>query len=106
MEQGTYSKESVVNLVNAYFTPIMVNGWSDEKYTVGGKTITARQLASQFGLRGFPTTCFLLADGSPLNCQPGFIKAEQFENVLKYIGQEHYKDKSYQEYLKSVGKKS
>lgn len=105
IEQDTYSNEKIADLVGAYFTPIKVNGSSDEKYKTTAGEITAKQLARKFRLRGYPSVCFLKSDGSILTCLPGYIPPQKFETVLKYIGEEHYKNKSYQDYLKSIEKK-
>lgn len=106
MEQDTYANEKVMDIVNAYFTPVMVNAGSNEYYNTKNGRITTRQVVNKFRLRGFPTSCFLKPDGSILTCLPGYVPPQKFETILKYIGEEHYKDKSYQEYLKRIEKKS
>lgn len=102
MEQDTYANEKVMDIVNAYFAPVMVNASSNEYYNTKDGRITTRQLVNRFRLRGFPTSCFLKPDGSILTCQPGYVPPQKFETILRYIGEEHYKYESFQEYMEGI----
>ncbi len=101
MEQDTYANEEVMDIVNDYFIPVKVNAGSGDSYNTKDGRISTRQLVNRFRIRGFPTSCFLKPDGSVLTCQPGYVPPQKFETILRYIGEEHYKDESFQEYIKS-----
>jgi len=49
-----------------------------------------------------PATYFLKSDGTILTGIPGYKPPESFELVLKYFGEEHYKEKSFGEYQKEL----
>ncbi len=96
-----WTNEEVMDIVNDYFIPVKVNAGSGDSYNTKDGRISTRQLVNRFRIRGFPTSCFLKPDGSVLTCQPGYVPPQKFETILRYIGEEHYKDESFQEYIKS-----
>jgi len=102
MEKGTFSDEKIKDLINAYFTPVKVNTSSKDIYKTEKGEISASQLARSFKIRGVPATYFLKSDGTILTGIPGYKPPESFELVLKYFGEEHYKEKSFGEYQKEL----
>lgn len=106
MEKGTFSNEKIANLVNAYFTPVKVKTTSNDVYHTDKGDISAKQLARSFKIRGVPATFFLKSDGTIINNVPGYAPADKFELILKYLGEDHYKDKTFEEYQKSIKEES
>ena len=106
MEKGSFSNDMIAELINAYFVPVKVNTRSNDIYHTPQGDISAKQLAKGFKLRGVPATYFLNQDGAIITGLPGFVPPEKFEIVLKYIGEEHYKDKTMDEYTKSLDENS
>ncbi|MCD6161602.1 MAG: thioredoxin fold domain-containing protein [candidate division Zixibacteria bacterium] len=106
MEKSTFSNETVIDLVGAYFAPAKVNTGSNDIYHTLKGNISAKQLAKSFKIRGVPATYFLNQDGAIITSLPGFVPADKFEIILKYIGEEHYKDKTMDEYIKTLKQSS
>ncbi len=100
MENGTFSNQKIIDLINAYFTPVKVNTGSKDIYKTEKGEISVGQLARSLRIRGVPATYFLKADGTVLTGIPGYKSAEIFELILRYFGEEHYKEKSFEEYQK------
>jgi len=59
-----------------------------------------------FKIRGVPATYFLKPDGSVIFNIPGYLPPEDYGLVLRYIGENHYLEKSFEEFRKENSKKS
>lgn len=62
-------------------------------------TLTQAELAAGLGAEGFPTTVFLASDSEYITRLPGFVDADEFLRVLRFIGTEAFRDASYQEFV-------
>ena len=58
------------------------------------------QLAQGFGVTGYPTTIFLEPNGDAITSISGYIRANEFINIIKFVGGDHYKNMKWEEYLK------
>lgn len=96
----TFKDEGIKKILDKNFVSIKVNGESRDKILVDKANITERELTSQYGVRGFPTTWFLEPDGQKLSPMVGYRTAEEFADVLNYVAGEWYKKVSFDDYLK------
>ena len=87
MNRKTFSNDSVAAYLNRNFVPIRVNG--DEQKSV----------ISDYGVNGFPTNLFVAEDQSDIGSRPGFIPADIFLKMLKYIESDSFKHMSFQDYV-------
>jgi len=92
--------------VNAYFTPVKIKTTVNEIYHTARGDVSVRDLVVAHSIRGVPTVNFLKSDGSVLFSVPGYLPANKFATVLKYVGERHFQDKTFEEYLKSLEKTS
>ena len=63
-----------------------------------GYTLTAAELASGLGAEATPTTVFLSAEGEYITRLPGYVEADEFIHVLKYIGSGAYQSEPFKEF--------
>ena len=63
-----------------------------------GYTLTAAELASGLGAEATPTTVFLSAKGEYITRLPGYVDADEFIYVLKYIGSGAYQSEPFKEF--------
>ena len=103
MDSDTYSDKSVSDYLTAKYVLVKLNAESSKKETVDDKEVTDAQIASAFGVDGYPTTIFLDSAGHPITMTPGYMKPESFITVLKYIGDDAYKSMGFQDYVKMQG---
>lgn len=61
--------------------------------------LTTSELAYGLGAMGTPTTVFLDPEGNYITRLPGFVDADNFLQVLHYIGTEAFHDQSYEEFV-------
>ena len=103
MDSDTYTDKGVSDYLNAKYVLVKLNAESSKKESVDNKEVTEAQIASAFGVNGYPTTIFLESDGHPITMAPGFMKPESFITVLRYIGDDAYKSMGFQDYQKMQG---
>ena len=85
MDSTTMRDPEIVDLMNKYFVAVKVDG--DKR----------KDLRKSYGVKGYPETWFLESNGDKIAPAPGYWPTEDFLLLLKYVGEEIYKD---QEFLK------
>jgi thioredoxin-related protein len=73
----------------------------DDEVNYRGYKVTSAELATGLGASGTPTTVFLDATGKYITRLPGFIGADEFLLVLRFIGTEAYKSQSFKAFINS-----
>ena len=89
MDQDVYARPDVREYLNRKFVTVRLNAESNEAVTYQGHELTARTLASGFNVTGYPTTIFLTSAGEHLVNVPGYVPADRFLLLLRYIGDGH-----------------
>jgi thioredoxin-related protein len=82
MDRETLSDREVEQYLREHFISARINAKDDA------------QLLRKYVIRGFPTSCFLTAEGENISCLPGYVGPEYFIRMLKYIGEGHFKSES------------
>lgn len=89
MDADVYARPDVGEYLEGHFVLVKLNAESSEATPWQGQKQTARTLSNAFGVSGFPTTVFLDSEGQRLVNVPGYIPAERFLLLLRYIGDGH-----------------
>jgi len=89
MDDQVYSNADVASYLAGHFVPVKLNAESGELVTWEGRNSSARTLASEFHVRGFPTTIFLTSKGEHMVNVPGFVPADRFLLLLRFIAEGH-----------------
>ncbi|OGC78449.1 MAG: hypothetical protein A2Z27_03715 [candidate division Zixibacteria bacterium RBG_16_50_21] len=106
MDKDTYTNSGVKKLLAENYVAVKLNAESPKSLSVNGKSLTERQVAQEYKVTGFPTTCFLKPDGEKIACLPGYAGPEHFSNVLSYIKDRAYeKDLRLEDYIKEKEQK-
>lgn len=103
MDKTTFADEDVQSYMEETFVPIKMNAESKTMTVYAGEEYSYRQIAKGFRITGYPTTLFLAADGKHITTVPGYLKPDQFLTVLRFIGDGHYKNKTFDEFRKELG---
>ena len=99
MDRDTYAAPDVRTYLGQAFVPVRLNAEDTKKHVVyEGDKVTYAEFASGFGVSGYPTTLFLSQDGALITKVPGYVNAPRFLQVLRFIGDGHYKNKSWDAY--------
>ncbi|MBW1776461.1 MAG: thioredoxin fold domain-containing protein [Deltaproteobacteria bacterium] len=88
MAKETFVDPGVVNYLNNAFISIKVDYDREPK------------LASEYGVRGLPTSYFLAETGDRIGGRPGFISARDLLSTLRYIETDSYKTMTLKTFLK------
>ncbi len=103
MNKEVFTQESVQDSLSKYFHPVRVDIESDKKLIFNDEEFTEQMLSRKFRVSGTPTMIFIDPDGQTLGTQPGFLKAEVFDKLLAYVGNDLFDRLGFEEYLKKHG---
>jgi thioredoxin-related protein len=95
MDKDTYTNKEVKKLLADNYVAVRLNAESSRSFSINGKKLTERQVAQDFKVNGYPTTCFLKPNGERIACLPGYAGPDHFVDVLSYI-----KDKAYEKEMR------
>ena len=87
MEAESFTNLEIIKFMNRQFIPVRVD------------VDRERKTASEYFVRGLPTSWFLESDGSKITNIPGYVNPETFLVLLNYIASDSYKKVSLKEYL-------
>ena len=71
---------------------------NDDAVSFKEYTLTSAELAAGLGAEATPTTVFLDSDGGYITRLPGYVDAEEFMHILRFIGSEAYRIESFKDY--------
>lgn len=98
LDKDTYSNDKVVEYLNKAYVVIKLNAESSAKITYKDSTYSEAGLAQSFGVTGYPSILFFDSHSEPINMIPGYVNAEKFLPIIKFLGDNHYKSMTWQEY--------
>ncbi len=105
MDRDVYANDKVAGYLTQQYVLVKVNAESSEELHYKGKTYSEMDLAQAFKVTGYPTILFLDPDGNHITSLPGYVKADEFLGIVKFIGGDYYKTMKWEEYQKSEGPK-
>ncbi len=86
MDKETYSKQEVIDLIEADFVPIKINPEKGGTYKFNGKNYSGKELKNKLAknnFRGYPSTFFVLPKNKKSYPEVGFKKVPEFVTILK-----------------------
>jgi len=105
LDEEVYAEPKVASYLGKNYVTIKLNAESTDTVTFQGKQSTEAELAQAFGVTGYPTIIFIDPQGEPIDKLGGFVNAEQFLPIIRFIGDDTYKTTSWDEYQKKNGLK-
>ena len=109
MDRDTFSNPKVAAYLNKHYYAVKLNAEGKDPITLNGTTYQfkpehrAHELAIQLlqGKMGYPTTVYLDENFNMLSPVPGYLTVEQFDRILRFYGENHYKTTTFPEFEKS-----
>lgn len=89
LEQSTFLDKDIAAYVNRNFIPVRINSEKKPK------------IAARYRISGVPNLRFLTAKGEDIAHWPGYIEADRFLPLLKYIHSDSYLEMGYSDFLKT-----
>ena len=99
MDKKTYAHPEIVAYASKNLVLSKVNAESSQVIRYKDREFTLRQLAAAFGVRGYPATVFIDANGDLITLVSGFIPAERFLPILEFLSEGHYKTMKFDAFL-------
>jgi thioredoxin-related protein len=101
MDKDVYSNGAVGQTMTSNFIAVKLNAESQKGVTFDGTPMNEASLAGAMGVTGYPTIVFLDPAAKPITKISGCMEPKEFTSVLRFIGENHYKTKSFEEYKNS-----
>ena len=105
MDKLTFDNEEIKQMLNGDFVAVKVNAESADKVKVEGKDMTLRQVAGMYNARAYPDTWFLKPTGEKIGERKGYVEADEFQYILKWVKDDQYDKISFAEYVKQQQEK-
>lgn len=110
MDNETFRDSAVVAIINKYFVAIKFNAEGSEPVVFNGETYTnphpgsrssAHQLAVKLmqGQLSYPTYVYMNEKGETITITKGYMVARDLAPLLKYIGTDAYKTKTWKKFI-------
>jgi thioredoxin-related protein len=104
MSRETFTNKKVIEMMNAKFYAVKFDAESNKTLTFDGHTYSSpgrnHSFTSYLQIRAFPTSVFIGSDLKTITSVAGYFGAREFLPMLEYIGDGHYKTKSWEEFTK------
>lgn len=112
MDKHTYTDESVIKNLSENFYLVRLNAEQKEDIQYKDKTFKfkseykANELAVSLlnGHMSYPSTVFLDENMNMLTVVPGYLTPKDLNPILKYFGENIYKEKNWKEYESEIKK--
>lgn len=92
MESG-FNRPEIACYINKELAPVRIKGADNP------------DIKEKFRVSSYPTVWFLTPEAEEIDFFMGYVKPDKLNNILRYIGDGVYKDKSFEEYMEEVGNK-
>lgn len=111
MDKNTFNDPYIATILNEKFYPVKFNAEQREEITFDGHTfkfiangskgyheLAAALLNNQLS---YPTVVFLTDEFKMIQPLPGYRKADEFHQIVQFIGENYFKDESFEEFQKT-----
>ena len=111
MDNKTFSNQVIADYLNKNFYPVKFNAEQKADVSLNGKTYKYvasgsrgyNELAAELlnGQLGYPSLVFLDEQTKMIQLIQSYIQAKQFDAILKFFGDNHYKNKKWEDFQAS-----
>jgi thioredoxin-related protein len=99
MDKTTFSNPKIAAYLNKKYYAVKFNPEKKDSVHYKGKAYTNSTLsASIFHVSSYPTTVYLEADETLLQPIPGYQTPNDFNRIIHYIGDNHYKTTTWEDF--------
>lgn len=99
LQNEVYALNNIRAYLNEHFETARLNIEDEEKsISFRGYELSQAELAAGLGAEATPTIVFLTEAGDYITRVPGFVDAEEFMHILKYMQTGRFKVESFQDY--------
>lgn len=106
MDKETYGHKDIIKYATDKIVMAKINAETNEKFKFRDGMYSGRELSMMLGVKGFPSTVFISSTGELITSISGFIPAEKFSVILKYLAEDWYQKMKFDEFEKQQGAKT
>ncbi len=99
MQETTYSNPKVQDILRKKFVLAQVDIESEREIKFKGEKMSEADVSMYYEVTGTPTTWFFDSRGNAIVPLPGYIAADKFHAILKYIAGGYYKKMKFNEFM-------
>jgi len=99
LEEQVYPDTLVRKSIYKFYHAVKLNAESDDLIDFNGESLSKKEFAKKLGVRSYPTILFIDTNGELILQINGYMPAEDFQNMLVYIGEEAYHKKEFHEFI-------
>lgn len=99
MDKETFNHTSVASYLDTQYVLVKLNAESGSKLKYKEEEYTEQSISRAFGVSGYPTMVFLDSKGEIITVYPGYVKADDFLPMIKFIGEEIYTNMKWDAYI-------
>ena len=100
LDRDVYGNERIASYLDQRYVLVKINAESDSKVKYMDTTYTESGFAQALGVTGYPTIVFFDSDSKPITILGGYVGPEKFLPIAKFIGEDHYKKSSWDDFKK------
>jgi thioredoxin-related protein len=111
MDKNTFNDPEIARILNEKFYPVKFNAEQRADVQFAGHTFKFiengrsgyHELAASLlqNKLSYPTVVFLTEDFQMIQPLPGYRKADEFHKIIQYIGEDHFKSESWEDFQKT-----
>jgi thioredoxin-related protein len=103
MHKDVYDKPEIAEYLRKHYVTVRLNAEATDPASYEGKKTNSQGIAQRFRVSGYPTTVFLRSNGEHMANVPGYVAADKFMLLLRYVA-EGYADRNvpFTEFEKSL----
>ncbi len=105
MDKETFSNKEIIDYFNEHFIAVKVDAESKTKIKLPDGEFSGRDLAKKYGVRSYPNYWFLKPNGEKITSYPGYAPPEKFLPIITFIGDGHYENMTFSEFMEKNYKK-
>lgn len=104
MDREVYARPDVQAYLSRRFVVVKLDAESGARVRYEGKAMASRSLAARLGVRSYPNTVFLGPDGKRIGSAPGYLPADRFLLLLRYVADGHAaRGESFEAFARAAG---
>ena len=105
MDKETYKNSDVIDYAKKNVVMAKIDAETMEQFNYKGSSYTGRQLTQMFGVNGFPATVFFTKEGDLITPISGYIPADNFLVIVKYLAEGWYEKMKFEDFQKQEADK-
>ncbi|HUN65900.1 MAG TPA: thioredoxin fold domain-containing protein [Bacteroidota bacterium] len=103
LDKDVYGDPKVAAYLRDHFVLVKLNPEIKANVSYRDTVYSAAVFAQGFGVSGYPTILFFEPSGEPIDRLGGYVGADKFLPIIKFIGEDYFKKMKWEDFMKTEG---